>query len=148
MNEQGWEVTPNLNFSFMGTKLIYATTAWETRRYLEYFFSDERPYGRKDKREWSPLTKEWERQGLISSVDREQIEKERRTNRQWLDVNPEFWVSREWDLDTVIELENQGTLEQHIIDALATPPRNVGRNAVEHRWILASGPGSASVWEG
>lgn len=123
LNEQGWAVRPNLNFSFKGTKLLWAITTWETRRYWEYFFSDERPYGRKDWNELSLLIEEWRRQGLITSCinisgDHENIEDQRTTNRQYLDVNPEFEISREWNLDTVIELEKQAKLEEHIIDAL------------------------------
>ena len=125
LNEQDyWKVTPNLNFSFMGTPLFKVTTDWETGRYLEYFFPDERPYerpyGRKSWKELSPLTKKWERQSLISSRDRKEIESQRETNRKYLDVNPQFLVSREWDLDAVIKLEEQGKLEQHIIDELNT----------------------------
>ena len=123
LGNQGWEIVPNLNFSFSGTKLIWATTDWETHRYLEYFFSGERPYGRKFWDTLPPsLIGEWKCRGLISLEDREEIEYQRSgTNRQYLDINPEFSVSREWDLDTVIELEKRGELEACIIDALATP---------------------------
>ena len=122
LNEQEWDVAPNLNFSFRGRKLIWATTAWETLRYLDYFFSGERPYGRMYWDTLSPLIEQWEYWGLISSGDREEIEYQRNeTNRPYLDVNPEFSVSREWNLDTVIELEERGKLEAYIIDALATP---------------------------
>ncbi len=123
LNEQGWAVTPNLNFSFMGTKLLWAKTTWETRRYLEHFFSGRKLYGRKYWNELSPLIEEWKRQGLITycinrSEDQANIEDQRTTNRQYLDVNPEFEISREWKLDTVRELEEQGKLEEHIIDEL------------------------------
>lgn len=122
LNEQGWRVEPNLNFSFMGTKLIWGTTDWKTRRYLEYFFSGGRPYGRKRWDELSPLVAEWKCQGLISSRNWEDIESQRsETNREYLEINPEFEVYREWNLDEVIELEEQGKLEAHVIDALAMP---------------------------
>lgn len=126
LSEQGWEVMPKLKFSYMGTPLIGAETAWETRRYLEYFYSGKRPYGRKDWNELSSLAEEWKRQGFISSGDQEKIEDQHRTNREYLDVSPEFWISLEWDLDTVIDLEEQGKLEQHIIDAINIPLKTWG----------------------
>ena len=122
LNEQGWNVAPNLNFSYNGTKLIWATTAWEASRYLDYFSSGERLYGRKHWCELLPLIEEWEAEGLVSLRDRQQIENVRdRTNREYLDINPEFSVSRKWELDTVIELEERETLETDIIERLATP---------------------------
>ena len=66
-----------------------------------------------------PLTETWECPGLISLMDREKIKSESRTNRKYLNVNPEFSVSREWDPDTIIRLEEQEGLEAHIMDALA-----------------------------
>lgn len=105
----------------MGTKLIWATTTWETSRYLEYFFSGERPYGRKHWDELSPLVAGWKCQGLIGSRDWEEIDSQRRTERKYLDVNPEFAVWQEWDLDDVIKWEEQGKLEAQIVEALAMP---------------------------
>lgn len=66
---------------------------------------------------------------LIRSADREKIEAEfNNTKRQSLNVVPGFLVSREWDLDTVIELEEREEeeleeegLKELIIDALAVP---------------------------
>ena len=68
------------------------------------------------------LVKEWERGHLISSADREKIKAEfKNTKRQSLNVVPGFLVSREWDLDTVIELEERKELEACIIAALDAP---------------------------
>ena len=115
-------VAPNLNFSYNGKKLIWATTAWGASRYLNYFSSDERPYGRKHWCELSPLIEQWEHKDLVSSEDRQQIENEREeAKREYLDVNPEFSVFRDWKLDTVIELEERGKLETDIIEAIARP---------------------------
>ena len=115
----------NLNFSYMGTKLLWAATTWDAHRYLDYFFfSDGQRYGRKwFGNELSPsLSEEWQHQRLIGQRDREEIEYQRnQTNRQYLDVNPEFHIYRDWDLDTVIRLEEQEKLEEAIMQALATP---------------------------
>ena len=115
LGSQGWKVVPNLNFSsFPQGKLIWVERDWEpledrkTREYLDYFYSGEkRLYGRKRWSELGTLIEEWECQGIINSAKRKEVESIRGTY-QSLDVNPEFLVFQEWDLDTVIELEEKG----------------------------------------
>ena len=124
LNKQEWTVEPNLNFSFSGTKLIWAEGTCGSCAYLDYFFSGERHYGRKrfDNELSSSLLKEWQSLGLITQKCREAIEGQRnQTNRKYLDVNPEFSVYRDWDEDTVIKSEGQGKLETDIIQKLAIP---------------------------
>ena len=117
-----WKVRPNLHFSFANKHLIWAAeTTWETREYFDYF-SDGSLYGKRDRDKLLCLAKQWEREHLISLADREKIEAEfNNTKRQSLNVVPGFLVSREWDLNTVIELEEQEELEACIIAALAAP---------------------------
>ena len=117
-----WKVRPNLHFSFANKHLIWADeTTWETREYFDYF-SDGSLYGKRDRDKLLCLAQQWEREHLISLADREKIEVEfNNTKRQSLNVVPGFLISREWDLDTVIELEDRGKLEECIIDALAAP---------------------------
>ena len=124
LNQQGWTVKPNLNFSFIRKKLIWAESTCGTRSYLDYFFSGEKHYGRKkfDNDLSYSLLDEWQSQGLIVQKDREAIEYQRnQTRRSYLDVNPEFSVYRDWDQDTVIKLEEQGKLEADIIQKLDVP---------------------------
>lgn len=131
LDQQDWNVAPNLNFSYNGTKLIWVVTAWENSRYLEYFFSDDKPYGRKRWHELSPLIEEWECSELIGPGYRRQIQNQQDgTSREYLDVNPEFSVSRIWNLDTVIKLEERGILESSIVDALAIPLASWGETLV------------------
>lgn len=120
--KQDWYVKPNLNFSYRGKKLVWATTTWDCGSYLRFFFSGTRHYGRKYRADFSALIDEWERERLISTGDRKQLDsKFLGTRREMLDVNPEFEVYREWDLDQVIRLENQGKLESHLASAIAVP---------------------------
>lgn len=123
LHQEGWAVEPNLNFSYIGTKLIWAESTCGTRSYLDYFFSGEKHYGRKkfDNKLSHSLLDEWQSRGLITQKDREAIEGQRQTRRQYLNVNPEFSVYRDWDLDTVIKLEEQGKLEADIIQKLDVP---------------------------
>ena len=123
LNQQGWIVKPNLNFSYMGTKLIWSESTCQTCAYLDYFFSGKKYYGRKrfDNELSLSLLDEWQCLGLISQKDREAIERERQTKREYLNVNPEFSLYRDWDQDTVIKLEEQGKLEADIIQNLGIP---------------------------
>ena len=124
LSEQGWEVKPNLNFSFAQKKLHWASAlpACETHSYLNAFFSGQRPYSQKYWDELLHLAENWERQGFISSQDRNWINTQyRETNRRSLNVNPEFSVYQDWKPDKLIELEEQGGLEAHVMDALEVP---------------------------
>lgn len=118
-----WKVMPNLHFSFASKHLIWAETTWETLDYFDYFADGYRSlYGKMDRDKLLRLVKKWERKHLIRSADREKIEAEfNNTKRQSLNVVPGFLVSREWDLDTVIKLEERRELEKCIIAALAAP---------------------------
>lgn len=116
-----WEIEPNLHFSFVSKHLIWAETDLETREYLDRF-SDESSYGKMDRNRLLRLAVQWEREGLIMAGGLNEIKDQfKNTERQSLNVVPGFSVTREWDLDTVIELEKRGELEACIIDALATP---------------------------
>lgn len=123
LNQEGWAVEPNLNFSYMGTKLIWAESTCGTGPYLAYFFSGEKHYGQKkfDNKLSCSLLDEWQYRGLITQKNREEIEGQRQTRKQYLNVNPEFSVYRDWDQDTVIKLEEQEKLEADIIQKLDVP---------------------------
>ena len=124
-----WKVKPNLHFSFMGTNLVWAETALGTREYFDHF-SESSSYGQRsaDRDTLSRLACQWEHEGLISSADRKKIEDEFiNTNRKTINIVPGFSVTREWDLSAVIKLEEQGKLEECIIDALATPLATWGK---------------------
>ena len=126
-----WEVKPNLHFSFMSKGLIWAETDLETREYLDRF-SDGSLYGKKCRDELLCLAKQWEYDRLISSEGRREIEAEfNERKRQSLNVIPGFSVSREWDLKTVIDLEERGELEKYLIDVLATPLATWGETLIE-----------------
>ena len=74
-----------------------------------------------------PLAEEWEDEGLITREDRSKIEGQFNSAKwETLNVIPGFSVSRVWNLDTVMELEERGELEADIINALATSLKRWG----------------------
>ena len=129
-----WEVEPNLHFSFASKNLIWAETDLETREYLDRF-SDESSYGKMDRDRLLSLAEQWEREGLIMAGGLNEIKDQfKNTERQSLNVVPGFSVTREWDLDCVIKLEERKELKTNIIDALATPLKTwKDPLSVEHR---------------
>ncbi len=121
LKDTGWEVEPNLHFSYMNRHLIWAGSTWEPTRYFDHFANGQR-YGQMDQATLVPLAKQWENDNLITREERDKIEDQfNSTRRETLNVIPGFCVYREWDLNTVIKLEEGGKLEDEIIDALATP---------------------------
>ena len=115
-----WRVVPDLHFSYIQKILINAKTAWPIESYFDYF-ADGQPFGQMSIETLVPLAKQWESEGLISSDDlRELLDQHDNTNRETLNVIPGFAISRAWDLDTVIDLEEQGLLEKHITASLNT----------------------------
>ena len=117
-----WKVEPNLHFSFIQNRLVRAKTTLEIQEYMDYF-SDDASYGQRpaDPGLW-PYIELWEYKGFISSENGAEIEAQFiNTDMNHINITPGFSISREWDLDTVIKLEERGELEACIIDALATP---------------------------
>ncbi len=121
-----WKVLPNLHFSFNSSSgnnpLVWSETTLGIQEYLDYF-SDGNVYGqRRADCTLLPLLKSWEREGFISLEKRTEIEnKFINTGRTRINIIPGFTVFREWDLDTVIKLEERKELEKCIIAALAAP---------------------------
>ena len=133
LNEQEWEIRPNPGFHFAQKLLFEAETSLDTSGHLEYFFSGTKPYGRyyfpsksygrKNQKKLTPSRiDQWQHERVISAEARTKIEDIRdNTNYTSIDLKPGFWVYRTWDIDKVIELEEQGELETRIIQALAIP---------------------------
>lgn len=121
LNEQEWNVQPNLNFAFpMGRKLLWVNSPCGTRDYLDYFFSGENRYAQKREDELPHYINEWQGHDIIDPDGRRKIDC-LRAGKPYLNVNPEFMVYRDWNGNAVIELEDQEELEAHIIQALAIP---------------------------
>ena len=117
-----WKVEPDFHFSFIQKPLFSAKTTWTTDRYFDYFADGQLSYGQMDEATLVPLAQQWENEGLITSDDLRKLQDQfNSTDWKNLNVIPGFSVSRVWNLDTVIDLEEREELEKHIIDALATP---------------------------
>ena len=121
-----WRVFPNFHFSFVSSYVIRATTNWNAEQYFDYF-ANEAQYGQMKRERLLPLAERWEQDGLITKTGRSDIEYQfNETNRTTLNVVPGFSVIREWKIEDVIDLEEQGELEAHLIEALAAPLESWG----------------------
>ena len=123
-----WTVAPNFHFTFVSSYVIRAATNWNVERYFDYFAND-KLYGQMDREELLPLAEGWEQKGLVTQTGLSDIEYQfNETNRRTLNVVPGFSVIRGWSLDEVIELEERGELEAHLIDALSEPLQSWGES--------------------
>ena len=103
----GWEVEPNLHFSYMNTHLIWAETNCAPDRYFDYF-ADGQLYGQMDEARLIPLAQRWANEGFVTREDQSKIKNQfTSTKRKTLNVIPGFSLSREWNLNTVIGLEDR-----------------------------------------
>ena len=114
---KGWKVEANLHFSIQGTHLIWAETTLETHRYFDHFLDESSYRGNVDRATLSFWAGRWERDGIISTSDREEIAN---LSQQRINVIPGFEVSREWSLDEW-EPRGSGALQADIVAALASP---------------------------
>ncbi len=116
----GWKVRPNLHFSFLGTQLIHSETRMEKCTYFNHFSHHRDRYGQEpDMNTLATRAESWECTGLIGPQDRTKIRTEFiETNRNHINIIPGFEVSRDWDLEEVIELEKRGKLNAHILESL------------------------------
>ena len=116
----GWKVRPNLHFSFLGTQLIHSETRMGKCTYFNHFSHHRDRYRREsDMNTLATRAESWECTGLIGPQDRTKIRTEFiETNRNHINIIPGFEVSRDWDLEEVIELEKRGKLNAHILESL------------------------------
>ena len=121
---KGWRIEPNLHFSFIQDRRVRAKPkkSFKIQEYMDYF-SNEASYGQRTAdRGLLPFIELWEYKGFISSENSAEIETQFiNTNRNHINITPGFSVSREWNLATIIELENRRELEACILDALTSP---------------------------
>ena len=120
LKEQHWIVEPNLNFSFIGSKIHWATSDCDSESYLSYFFDHKERYGRRYPNQLEDLLEQWSKNGLIRCEDASEIRRIPQS-KMFLDINPEFAVYRELDSDYLIELDRQGQLETQILESLSVP---------------------------
>jgi len=120
----GWKVQPNLHFSYIQRHLVWADTSLSSGDYLDYFAANPDEIGRKslDGEILADMITNWRRLGLISSSDEAKLWREfGETQRPFLNVVPGFSLSREWPMETVVELEAESRLADELIDALRVP---------------------------
>lgn len=121
-NLKDWEVKPDLHLNFISTKLISFNVKNPDLEGFFDHFAKGNSYGRIDREDLSALAKEWKKKGFITSEDQKKIEKDLLSRRYpTFNVIPGFSVYWTRDLDSIIDLEERGCLEDEIIDDLGAP---------------------------
>jgi len=122
--EHGWNVEPNLHFSFMGTHLVWARTDLSVEEYFDWFEASEERFGRHNVEETTlePVLISWHDRGLLDSATLEDVRLHFfQTRRKHINIIPGFEVSRVWEQSAVQELEESGELEAALIAAFKEP---------------------------
>jgi hypothetical protein len=115
----GWQIIPNLHFSFISSQLIHATSAISAVDFYCLYKSGAEPYGRRttDPELLLPTVQNWVARRLISEVDREELRlKFLETRRQHIKVIPGFQLRRTWSSGEVVALDAAGELVSRLIE--------------------------------
>ena len=121
LNLAEWKVEPNLHFSYIGTHLIWANTTLSKDQYFKYF-AQGGTFGKKSRLELKILAMNWEELGLISAANRGELEYQfNSTTRETLNVIPGFGLYRSLDVKELIDLEEKGKLEAHLMKVIDEP---------------------------
>ncbi|HOJ04082.1 MAG TPA: hypothetical protein PK916_08765 [Bacteroidota bacterium] len=124
LENQGWQIRPNLHFSHMQKHLVWANTGLRVSEYFDYFATNINEIGKKNFEEMSlaDLTMKWEGAGLISAEDTEKLQRMfGETKRSFLNVIPGFNLVSALPMAKVIEFERSHRLEQELLDSLQVP---------------------------
>lgn len=119
--EQGWEVSPNLHFSFMSTHLHWSSTSAEAADYFDLWASGTIAYGGTAARGFeyeSRLTSMLEHR-VITPGDVEELHRHfRDTARNHMNVIPGFRLRYDWPGATAEELDARGELVREVVERI------------------------------
>ena len=128
----GWQIFPNLHFSFMSSQLIPAKAAISAVDFYCLFQSGVESYGRRttDPESLIPAIQGWIDHGLISEANRDDLrQKFLETRRQHINVIPGFQLCRTWPARDVVAADAAGELVPRLIESYRSALRTWGEDA-------------------
>ena len=116
--DKGWDIRPNLHFSYMSTHLVWSFFETPIEDYLDIWMEKKHPYG-----QWTleghnldKLEKDFTRMGLIGAEVNEELEsKFAQTARNHINVIPGLHMTYKIDQEKAIEWERANSLESNLI---------------------------------
>lgn len=131
LSDEGWNLSPNLHFSFMATGVLWlGPTDWDIEEYLRYWQHHIDDLGQIPKDQMEAFWKRIVADGLADPERRCDFESRFvRSRRDHVNPCPGLLATYEWRLDIAERLDDEGRLEQEVLDhvnqvlvALGEPP--------------------------
>ena len=118
LQNRGWELEPNLHFSFIATHLYWANTPLEVNEYIELWKSDEMEIATLYRDDAGSYRYNWDRlvaAGLISPDDVEPLEKKTtETKRCRISMSPGLGISYTWSEKQASQLDRDDAFVQEV----------------------------------
>ena len=118
LRDRGWEVRPNLHFSFFSTHLVWATASLEAEAYFDLYMQGRLKAGQVSAEggAFKRVVSELYELELISDRDWHLLEKELlNTARSTMNVIPGFNVLYRWSREEAITLDAQGQFGEQLL---------------------------------
>lgn len=97
LRSKGWQLEPNMHYSFMSTNLVGSKPAISVEEYLDLWLGTEESYGQVKRENWEAVFAAHRREGLISEENLDELNRQfTSTARRTLNVCPGLRVSFRW----------------------------------------------------
>ena len=118
LQAKGWELWPNLHFSFIQTHLYWANTPLAVNEYIEFWKSGKMEIAYLYRDDAGSYRHNWDRlvaKGLISQNDVEPLE-EKTTKKKYLQISmsPGLSISYTWSAERAAQLDRDGTFVREV----------------------------------
>ena len=118
LQAKGWDLKPNLHFSFIATHLHWANTSLSVDDYIELWKSGEMEVVSLYRDDADSYRHHWDclvAKGLISPDDKEPLEgKTSKTNRPRISMSPGLGISYTWSAEKAARLDRDGTFVREV----------------------------------
>ena len=125
LKENGWEIAPNMHFSFGATNLVWSSVGMSLEEYLAYWKKENAALNQVKRAGFSELFAQLEKLKLISNEGKEKLKTEfLDTKRQTMNICPGVTIKYKWSRLKATEFDNRKVfvkeVENHIDSALST----------------------------
>jgi hypothetical protein len=115
----GWDIKPNMHFSFRASNLVWTHVAIDIKQYIDYWMRDKCALKQLNRDEFASYFSNLERDGIISLDDWEYINsKIINTKMKNINVCPGIELSYKWTKKKAIDLDNSNKFIAEFKDKL------------------------------
>lgn len=121
LRHRGWEIYPNLHFSYISTHLVWSQTSMKAEPYYDLWANGVLNYGQvpAEGDSYHHEIEKLERHDLLTASAREQLDNAfLNTRRSTMNVVPGMSVQFHWSREKAIELDDQGKFEEAVLEKI------------------------------